>query len=118
MSGQKDQASATLLQLEKKAEAKEPNFDKLPLQSFRFDMAVELMSMGQLDAAEVRFRKVLDDPQVSREKKALSHLRLGQILEWKHRPKEAYREYQTVLTFEDFDGSRAKARELLKKQNP
>jgi len=118
MSGQKDQASATLLQLEKKAEAKEPNFDKLPLQSFRFDMAVELMFMGKLDAAEERFRKVIDDPQASREKKALSHLRLGQILDWEHRPREAYREYQTVLSFEDFDGSHAKARELLKKQNP
>ena len=117
MSGQKDQASAMLLQVEKQVEAREPNFDKLPLQSFRFDTAVELMSMGQLDAAEERFRKSIDDPQTSREKKALSHLRLGQILEWKHRPKEAVKEYQAVLSFEDFDGSHARAQQLLKKHN-
>jgi hypothetical protein len=117
MSGLKDQATAMLLQVEKLIEAKEPNFDKLPLRSFRFDMAVELMSMGQLDPAEERFRKVIDDPQASRKNKSLSHLRLGQILDWKHRPKEAVREYQTVLTFEDFNGSHARARELLKKLN-
>ncbi len=117
MSGQKDQASAMLLQVEKQVEAREPNFDKLPLQSFRFDMAVELMSMGQLDAAEERFRKAMDDPQTSREKKALSHLRLGQILDWKHRPKEAVQEYKAVLSFEDFDGSHARAQQLLKKLN-
>ena len=117
MSGQKDQASAMFLQVEKQVEAREPNFDKLPMQSFRFDMAVELMSMGQLDAAEERFRKTMGDPQTSREKKALSHLRLGQILDWKHRPKEAVQEYKAVLSFEDFDGSHARAQQLLKKHN-
>jgi tetratricopeptide (TPR) repeat protein len=117
MLGRKDQASAMLLQVEKQVETKEPNFDKLPLRSFRFDMAVELMSMGQLDLAEERFRKVIDDPQASREKKALSHLRLGQILDWKHRPMDAAGEYNAVLSFEDFDGSHARARELLKKRN-
>jgi hypothetical protein len=59
----------------------------------------------------------MDDPQTSREQKALSHLSLGQILEWKHRPKEAVREYQAVLSFEDFDGSHARAQQLLKKYN-
>jgi tetratricopeptide (TPR) repeat protein len=117
MAGRKDQALAMLIQVEKQIMAKEPNFDKLPLQSYRYDMAVELMAMGQLDAAEERFNKVIDDPQAAIEKKAFSHLRLGQILEWKHRPKEAVKEYQTVLSFEDFDGSHTRARQLLKKLN-
>jgi len=115
MAGQKDQASAMFVQVEKKVENKEPNFDRLTLHSYRFDMAVELMSMGQLDAGEDRFRKVIDDPQSIREEKAQSHLRLGQLLEWKHRPEEAVREYQNVLSFEDFEGSHAKARDRLKK---
>ena len=115
MLGRKDQASAMLVQVERQIEAKEPNFDKLPLQSFRFDMAVELMSMGQLDAAAERFRNVIADRQASREQQALSHLRLGQILEWKHQPKEAVKEYQAVLSFEDVDGSHSRARNQLRK---
>jgi tetratricopeptide (TPR) repeat protein len=114
MSGQRDQAAAMLRKIEKQIESKEPNFDQLQLQDFRFDMAVELMSMGKLDGAEERFREVIDDPQAAKEKKALSHLRLGQILSWKHRPKESAREYQAVLSFEDFNGSHARARQLLK----
>lgn len=115
MTGRKDEAAAMLIHVERQAEAKIQNFDKLPMHSFRFDMAVELMSMGKLDAAEDRFRKVIDNPQSSREKKALSHLRLGQILEWKHRPGEAIREYQAVLSFENFNDSHARANQLLKK---
>jgi tetratricopeptide (TPR) repeat protein len=115
MSGRKEQALAMFLQVEKRVEAREPNFDKLLLQSFRFNMGVELMAMGQLDAAEERFRKSIDDPQTSGKERALSHLRLGQILDWKHRPKEAAKEYQTVLSLENFDGSHAQAQQLLKK---
>lgn len=115
MTGRKDEAAAMLIHVEKQAEAKVPNFDKLPMHNFRFDMAVELMSLGKLDAAEDRFHKVIDDPQSSREKRALSHLRLGQILEWKHRPGEAVREYQAVLSFENFKDSHARAKQLLKK---
>ena len=115
LSGRKEEASEALLEIERRVEAKEPNFDKLPLQNFRFDMAVELMSMSQLDPAEERFRRCIEDPLTSTKHKALSHLRLGRILEWKHRPAEAVREYRSVLAMEDFEGSRSQARRWLKK---
>ena len=78
-------------------------------------MAVELMSMSQLDPAEERFRRCIEDPLTSTKHKALSHLRLGRILEWKHRPEEAVREYRSVLALEDFEGSRSQARRWMKR---
>jgi tetratricopeptide (TPR) repeat protein len=92
--GRKEEATAAFLQVEKRVEAKEPNFDKLPVQSFRYSLAVELMNMGQLALAEVRFRKVVDDPLSPAKEKSDSHLRLGQILEWRGRQGEAAEEFR------------------------
>ena len=71
--------------------------------------------MGQLDAAEDRFRKTINDPNTQQREKALSHLRLGQILDWKHKPNEAAIEYKTVLSLKNFNNSHDQAKSLLKK---
>ena len=115
MSGQKQQASSIFLQVEKRVEAREPNFDKIPLHVYRFNLGIDLMSMGQLDAAEDRFRKTISDPNTQQREKALSHLRLGQILDWKHKPNEAAIEYKTVLSLKNFNNSHDQAKSLLKK---
>lgn len=117
MSGKKELAAAEFLRVEKLAEAREPNFDRLPLQSYRFNLAIDLMWMGRLDAAEERFRKTIADPKAQAREKALSHLHLGRILDWKWQPAEAVKEYQTALSLENFDNSHSMARDLLKKHN-
>jgi tetratricopeptide (TPR) repeat protein len=117
MSGQKEQALALLLQVEKRAEAKDPNFDKLPLQSYRFNLGVDFMDRGQLDLAEERFRKAISDPQTSRREIALSHLRLARLLDWKGRQSEAIKECQIVLSLEDVENSHNQARQFLKQHN-
>jgi tetratricopeptide (TPR) repeat protein len=118
MSGRKEQALALLLQVENKVASGEPNFDKLPLQSFRYNLGLELMAMGQGDAAEERFRKAIHDPQTQKREKALSHLQLGKILDRKGRHKEAAGEYEVVLSLENVENSHGQARQLLQKASP
>jgi tetratricopeptide (TPR) repeat protein len=112
-SGRKEESIAILLQVEKRCESKERNFDKLPIQTFRFNLATELLYMGRLDPAQERFRKCLVNSQLSEREKALSHLRLGQILEWKGQRTEAIKEWQLVLSLENFDNSHSDAQKLL-----
>lgn len=113
-SGRKEEAIPVFLQIEKRAEAREPNFDKLPLQTLRFSIATELLYMGKLDLAQERFRKCIDDPRNSEREKALSHLRLARILNWKGQRAEAVQECRKALSFPNFDNSRQEANQLLK----
>ncbi len=115
LAGQKDQAVAMLLQVEKRVEAREPNFDRISIRSFRYDLARELMDMGKLDPAQERFLKAIGDPQTPSREKALSHLRVGRILEWRGKSSEAVQQYRTVLSLADVENSHDQARQYLNK---
>jgi hypothetical protein len=115
LSGQKDEAVAMLLNVEKRAEEGEPNFNRLPLQAFRFSLATELLNMGKLDLAQERFRKCLENPQLAPAEKVRSHLSLARILDWKHQPAESAEECRKVLALPDVDDSHDRAKGLLKK---
>jgi tetratricopeptide (TPR) repeat protein len=115
MSRQKEEALAMLLQVEKRIEAKEPNFDRLLPQSFRYNFGVELMAMGQLDIAEDRFRKIISDPQTQMREKILSHLCLARLLDRKGQKNEAAGECEIVLSLKDIESSHTQARQLLEK---
>ncbi len=115
MSGRREQALALLLEIEKRTEAGEPNFNKLSLQVFRYNFGVDLMSMGRLDAAEARFRSNISDKRTPMKEKALSHLYLGRLLERKGQKAEAAREFEIVLSLKDVDRSHNQAKQLLKK---
>jgi tetratricopeptide (TPR) repeat protein len=115
LDGRKDDAIPLFLQVEKKIEAGEPNFDKLPLPRFRFNLGIELLYMGKLDLAQERFRKCIDDPGNSEREKALSHLRLGQILDWRGKRAEAIEQCRLVLSLPDVDNSHDQAKKLLAK---
>jgi tetratricopeptide (TPR) repeat protein len=113
--GKWSQATALLLEIGKRVEAKEPNFDKLPPARFHFIIGIELMNMSKLGLAEEQFRKALADPQIPAREKALSHLRLGRMFDSKGQRNEAVKEYQTVLSLEDVDQSHSQARQALKR---
>ena len=115
MAGSKDQAVAVLLDVEKRAEEGVPNFDKLSLQTFRFNLGTDLMYMGKLDLAQEQFQQSINDPETQLREKALSHLSLGQILDWKGKRNEAVRECQIVLSLNDVENSHEKAEQLLNK---
>jgi hypothetical protein len=104
-----------LLLVLKRIETGEPNFDKLPLQKYRYICAVELMNLWKLDLAQEQFAKSINDPQTQEREKALSHLRLGQIFDRKGQRSKAKQEYQIVLSFRDFDDSHEQAKRLLEK---
>jgi tetratricopeptide (TPR) repeat protein len=115
LSGRTEESIALLLQVEKNAEAGVPNFDKLPLPAFRFNLATEFMYRSKLDPAREQFIKVIADPETPQREKALSHLRLGQILEWQGHPAEAIAECRAVLSLADVEDSHNRATKLLAK---
>jgi tetratricopeptide (TPR) repeat protein len=115
LAGAMDQAVPVFLDAEKRAEEGEPNFDKLPLETFRFNLGSDLMDMGKLDLAEAEFHKSIEDSRTPARERALSHLGLGQVLERKGQQSEALREYQTVLALQEVDDSHDRAMQLIKK---
>jgi tetratricopeptide (TPR) repeat protein len=117
LAGRKEESISLFLQIEKRIEKGEPNFDKLPLPSYRFNLGTELLYMGKLDLAQERFRKTITDPQASAREKVLSHLRLGQILDWQGQPAEAVKQCRIVLAMEDVEDSHDEAKKLLSKIN-
>ncbi len=115
MSGQREQALSLLLDVEKRAEEREPNFDKLSVQTLQFNLGTELMKMGKLDPAQEQFRKCVDDPKTPPKEKTLAHLQLGRILDLKGYRSEAIHEYQVVLALEDVDNSHSRAKRSLER---
>jgi tetratricopeptide (TPR) repeat protein len=113
-SGQKDSAATMLLKALKRVETGEPNFDKVPLQKFRYNCAVELMNSGKWDLAQEQFVKSVNDPRTQEREKALSHLHLGQILEKNGKRNQAAQEYQMVLSLKEFEDSHDQAKRSLK----
>jgi tetratricopeptide (TPR) repeat protein len=113
LAGQRDQATLAFLEAEKQVEARNPNYDKLQLQTFRFNLGVELMYMEKHDLAQTRFRQCIDDPKTQFRERTLAHLNLGKILIWKGQRTEAAKEFQTVLAVENVDNSHNLARQLL-----
>jgi len=111
----KEESASLLLQIEKRVEAREPNYDKIPPREFRFSLATELLYMGKLDPAGERFQKLIADPQTPPREQALSHLRLCRILDWKGARDEAVRQCRQVLSLEDVEDSHDQAKALLRK---
>jgi hypothetical protein len=114
LAGNKDQALTDFIEVEKRAEAREPNFNKLPLYAFKFNLGTEFMVMGKHDLAQERFRSCIEDPQTPSREKTLSHLYLGKILDWKNQREEAAAEFKTVLSLENVENSHNQAKQLLK----
>lgn len=115
LAGMRDEAARTFLEIERRAEQRQPNYDRIPLREFRCSLATQLMYMEHHDLAAARFRSCLADPLTGPAERAQAHLSLGKIHLWLHRPEEAARELRTVLSLADTEGSHRQARELLKR---
>jgi tetratricopeptide (TPR) repeat protein len=113
LAGRNEESIPLLLQVEKRAENREPNFDRLPLASLRFNLGTEFMHMSKLDLAKERFVRSISDPKITAREKALSHLYLGQIHDWQGQRAEAIKECKIVLSIEDVEDSHDQARKLL-----
>jgi tetratricopeptide (TPR) repeat protein len=110
-----DQAVAAYQQVVKLAEEKSPNYDRLPLNTFRYLVGRKFFQLGRRQLASEEFRKAIDDPRTPNREKALSHLNLGEIFDLEGRRTDAVRQYQTVLQLQDYDHSHNAANNNLKK---
>ncbi len=115
LAGMREEAARTFVRIERQVEQGRPNFDRIPLGEFRFHLATQLMHMERHDLAAERFRLCLADPLTGTEEKALSHLSLGKIHLWLHRPAAAERELRAVLSLPETEDSHGQARRLLRR---
>lgn len=112
--GQTDQAASEYLDLVRQAEEKKPNYNLLPLATFRYAVGNKFFRMGRLPLAREQFQKSLGAPDTPERERALSQLRLGQILDLEGKRTEALEHYQGVLKLKDFEDSHDLARKYLR----
>lgn len=113
--GEAERAIAIYLEVLRKAEEGKPNYDQVPMGTFRYNLGSRLFRMGRLPAAQEQFQKCLAHPGASDHDKALSFLRLGQILDLLGRREEAVESYRQVLQIKNIEDSQAQARKYLKR---
>lgn len=112
---QTDKAAAEYLDVVRQAEAGKPNYGLLPLATFRYTVGNKLFKMGRLGDAEEQFRKAIASQETPERERALSQLRLGQVLDLQGKRSEAVEHYQTVLKLRDVEDSQDLARKFLQR---
>jgi tetratricopeptide (TPR) repeat protein len=113
--GESDKAMPVYLDVLRKAEARVPNYDRVPMPFLRFSLGNKLLKMSRLPEAREQFQKCLADPGVADREKTLSCLRLGQIMDLQGKRADAVEYYQQVLKLRDFEDSQNLARRFLQK---
>lgn len=111
--GKKDQAAAEYRDVLRLAEMKRPNYQKIPLASFRVTAAKRLLRLDDFASALGQFQTALKQPNTPQEEKIEAHLGAGQALDRLGRRDDAVRQYQAVLKLPDLHDSHSQARDLL-----
>jgi tetratricopeptide (TPR) repeat protein len=110
---QSDRAVAEYLDVVRLAEEGKQNYSVLPLGTFRYTLGNRLFRIGRLAAAEGLFRKSILFGGTPERERALSQLRLGQVLDLQGKRQEAIVQYQNALKMRDFENSQDLARKFL-----
>src|SRR5262249_48248147 len=76
-----DQATEAYMKIIAQAEARAPNYQKIPLGTLRYNIGKALMSMDRLELAQHLFVAAAQDPATPERERALSHLSLAQVLD-------------------------------------
>jgi tetratricopeptide (TPR) repeat protein len=97
------------------AETRAPNYQKMPLGAFRYNIGKALMNLERLDLAERLFIAAIQDPTTAERERALSHLGLAEVLDVRGNRLQAIANYQQVLRFTNYDNSYSAAKSYLKK---
>jgi tetratricopeptide (TPR) repeat protein len=113
--GGRDEAVQVYRDVLNRAQAGTPNYNQIPMAELRYTVGERFWQWGRRDLAEEQFRKAIEDPGVPERQQAMSHLRLGQILDLQGKRSQAIEQYESVLKCREYDNSHAAARELLKK---
>jgi hypothetical protein len=111
--GRNDQAAAAYRDVLRLATLKKPNYQKIPLATFRVTAAKKLLHLQDFASALTQFQTALDDPATPQGEKSLAHLGAGQALDRLGRRGEALQQYQAVLKLPNLDHTHSWAREFL-----
>ena len=113
--GRHSEAAGLYQEVLRKTEAGQPNFDRIPLATFRYAVGQKLLKLGDVEAALEQFRKSLSDSETPERERSLSLLASANSLDLLDRRSEAVEHYQRVLKQPDRDRSHRLARKYLKK---
>jgi len=110
-----DQAADVYMKIITQAEARTPNYQKMPLGAFRYNVGKALMSMDRLELAQRLFTAAIQDPTTAERERALSYLGLAEVLDLGGNRQQAIANYQQVLSVANFEDSHSTAQGYLKK---
>lgn len=113
LDGKDDPSFTEYRQVLDKAEQGVPNYNLIPMATFRYEVGERFFEMRRFDAARLQFAKAVADEATPEKDKVRSHLRLGEILDLEGERDEALAQYRTVLEMEDYGDSHQEARKYL-----
>lgn len=111
--GDREAAADTYLQVLRFAEEGKPNYQRIGLAAFRWEVA-EVLLASKPQAALERYQALLEDPSLDGRRRVLSTLRLGCAFDLLGRRDDAIWQYKGVLSMQDYDNAHAHADEYLK----
>ena len=112
--GEKDQAVQKYQKVLQLAEAKQPNYHKLPLNTAHYYFGEKFLELHHPELAIEQFQKSINNSETPEQEKAFSHLGAGQVLDLLGKRSEAVTHYERVLNFKNFQHSHKQARAYLK----
>jgi tetratricopeptide (TPR) repeat protein len=113
--GEREKAMKAYTDVIELAEQGRKNYQKLPIETFRYTVGRKLVELDYPSEALALFQMATRDPKTPPREKALSHLRAGELLDLMGRREEAIAQYEEVQRLRDIEGSHKAARRFLKK---
>jgi tetratricopeptide (TPR) repeat protein len=109
------QATDEYTKIMEQAESSTPNYQKMPLGSFRYNIGKALMNMGRFELAQRLFTAAIQDPRTAVRERALSQLYLAEVLDLSGNRQQAIANYEQVLSVANVEDSHNTAKTYLKK---
>jgi tetratricopeptide (TPR) repeat protein len=110
-----DQAADVYMKIIAQAEARTPNYQKIALGLFRYNVGKALLNMDRLELAQRLFTAAIQDPTTAERERALSYLGLAEVLDLRGNRQQAIANYQQVLSVANFEDSHSTAQGFLRK---
>ena len=110
-----DQAVEIYTKILALAEARMPNYQRMPLGVYRYNIGKALMNLDRLELAQRVFTAAIQDPATAERERALSHLYLAEVLDAGGNRQLAIANYKQVLSVANFEDSHNTAQTYLKR---
>jgi tetratricopeptide (TPR) repeat protein len=110
-----DQAADEYMKVIAQAEARTPNYQKIPLGALRYNVGKALMNLGRFELAQRLFTAAIQDTRTPVRERAFSYLYLAEVLDLSGNRQQAIANYQQVLSAANVEDSHNTAEAYLKK---